>query len=173
MSHGTTPTKIKFARAKSGAKGPLASQKKPAGSSRSGTKQEAVLALLKQPKGTNDRGHHDGNRLAAAFGPRLLCRCGKSLIYSIARDRFSTNHNHSARISNIWAEITTARRRHIVPANSETCVIYSIRPDELVIPPPQPLRTRPIVHEHKWSMRKGATMGTRKLALPRKGILDR
>jgi len=52
MSHSATPTKIKFARAKSGAKGPLAPQKKPAGSSRSGTKQEAVLALLKQPKGT-------------------------------------------------------------------------------------------------------------------------
>ena len=48
MSHSKIPTKTKFARAKS--------TKRPAklgtsGSTRSGTKQEAVLALLRQPKG--------------------------------------------------------------------------------------------------------------------------
>ena len=52
MSHIKTPTKTKPARAKSGAKGPGKPQNKPAASTRSGTKQEAVLALLRQPKGT-------------------------------------------------------------------------------------------------------------------------
>jgi hypothetical protein len=52
MPHSKTPSKTKIAHAKSGAKRPANLLKKPAGSSRSGTKQEAVLALLKQPKGT-------------------------------------------------------------------------------------------------------------------------
>jgi Protein of unknown function (DUF3489) len=52
MPHGKTPTKTKSARAKNAAKRPAHRQNKSAGSSRSGTKQEAVLALLRQPKGT-------------------------------------------------------------------------------------------------------------------------
>jgi hypothetical protein len=48
MSHSKTPRKTKFARAKSRAKQPA----KPGTMTRSGTKQEAVLALLRQPKGT-------------------------------------------------------------------------------------------------------------------------
>ena len=48
MSHSKTPRKTKFARAKSRAKQPA----KPGIMTRSGTKQEAVLALLRQPKGT-------------------------------------------------------------------------------------------------------------------------
>ena len=52
MPHSKTPTKTKSARAKSGAKGPGNLKNKPAASTRSGTKQEAVLALLRQPKGT-------------------------------------------------------------------------------------------------------------------------
>ncbi len=52
MPHSKTPTKTKPARAKSGAKRPSKPQSKPAASTRSGTKQEAVLALLQQPKGT-------------------------------------------------------------------------------------------------------------------------
>ena len=48
MSHSKTPRKTKFARAKSRAKQPA----KPGNMTRSGTKQEAVLALLRQPKGT-------------------------------------------------------------------------------------------------------------------------
>jgi Protein of unknown function (DUF3489) len=44
MSHSKTPTKTKFARAKSRAKQPA----KPGNMTRSGTKQEAVLALLRQ-----------------------------------------------------------------------------------------------------------------------------
>ena len=47
MSHSKTPRKTKFARAKSRAKQPA----KPGNMTRSGTKQEAVLALLRQPKG--------------------------------------------------------------------------------------------------------------------------
>jgi hypothetical protein len=52
MSHSKFPTKIKVARAKSSAKRPATPQNMPAGSTRSGTKQEAVLTLLRQPKGT-------------------------------------------------------------------------------------------------------------------------
>ena len=52
MSHSKIPTKAKFARAKSHAKSPAMPGNIPSGSSRSGTKQEAILALLRQPKGT-------------------------------------------------------------------------------------------------------------------------
>ena len=52
MSHGKTPTKTKFARAKSRTKRPVKPGTIPLGSTRSRTKQEAVLALRGQPKGT-------------------------------------------------------------------------------------------------------------------------
>jgi Protein of unknown function (DUF3489) len=52
MPHSETPTKTKPARAKIDLKGPGKPQNKPAASTRGGTKQEAVLALLRQPKGT-------------------------------------------------------------------------------------------------------------------------
>ena len=52
MSHSKTPTKSRIAHTKSGAKRPPAPQNRPPASTRSGTKQEAVLALLRQPKGT-------------------------------------------------------------------------------------------------------------------------
>jgi hypothetical protein len=52
MSHSKTPTKTKLARAKSRAKRTANPGTFPSGSTRSGTKQEAVLALLRQPKGT-------------------------------------------------------------------------------------------------------------------------
>ena len=52
MSHSKTPTKTKIARAKSRTKRPAKPGNIPSGSTRSGTKQEAVLALLRQPKGT-------------------------------------------------------------------------------------------------------------------------
>ena len=51
MSHSKIPTKTKFARAKSRANRPAKPGTLPSGST-SGTKQEAVLALLRQPKGT-------------------------------------------------------------------------------------------------------------------------
>ena len=51
MSHGKIPRKTKVARTKS-AKSPAKPSNIPLGSTRSGTKQEAVLALLRQPKGT-------------------------------------------------------------------------------------------------------------------------
>ncbi len=52
MSHSKTPTKTKFARAKSRAKRPAKPSNIPVGSTRGGTKQEAVLTLLRQSKGT-------------------------------------------------------------------------------------------------------------------------
>ena len=52
MSHSKIPTKTKFTRAKSRANRPAKPSNIPLGSTRSGTKQEAVLALLRQPKGT-------------------------------------------------------------------------------------------------------------------------
>ena len=51
MSHGNTPSKMKVAPAKR-AKKPAKSGKAASGSTRGGTKQETVLGLLKQPKGT-------------------------------------------------------------------------------------------------------------------------
>ena len=51
MSHRNTPSKTKAALAKH-AKKPAKSGKVASGSPRSGTKQETVLGLLKQPKGT-------------------------------------------------------------------------------------------------------------------------
>ena len=51
MSHSKTPRKTKPSRDKSRARKPAKSEDIPAGSTRSGTKQEAVLALLRQSKG--------------------------------------------------------------------------------------------------------------------------
>src|SRR5580700_9663550 len=52
MSHSKIPPKTKLARAKSRTKRPAKPGTIPSGSTRSGTKQEAVLVLLRQPKGT-------------------------------------------------------------------------------------------------------------------------
>ena len=52
MSQSKTPSKTKIARTKSRANRPAKPGTIPLGSTRSGTKQEAVLALLRQPKGT-------------------------------------------------------------------------------------------------------------------------
>ena len=52
MSHSKIHTKTKLARAKGGAKTPAKPGNTPSSSCRGGTKQEAVLALLGQPKGT-------------------------------------------------------------------------------------------------------------------------
>src|SRR5262245_49702898 len=51
MSHRNTPSKTKAVPAKD-AKRPAKTGKVASGSTRSGTKQETVLGLLKQPKGT-------------------------------------------------------------------------------------------------------------------------
>jgi hypothetical protein len=39
-------------------------------------KQAAVIRLLSRPDRRDDSGHHESDRLAATFGPRLLCRGG-------------------------------------------------------------------------------------------------
>ena len=52
MSHSKIPSKTEVARAKNGAKSPAKPGIVPSGSTRGGTKQEAVLTLLRQPKGT-------------------------------------------------------------------------------------------------------------------------
>jgi hypothetical protein len=52
MSHGKTPRKTEVARAKSRANRSARPATIPSGSTRGGTKQEAVLNLLRQPKGT-------------------------------------------------------------------------------------------------------------------------
>jgi hypothetical protein len=51
MSHSKTHSKTKFLRAKSRAKRPTKPGNTPSPSRRGGTKQEAVLTLLGQPKG--------------------------------------------------------------------------------------------------------------------------
>ena len=51
MSHSKIPTKTEVARAKNGAKSPGKPGIVPSDSTRGGTKQEAVLTLLRQPKG--------------------------------------------------------------------------------------------------------------------------
>ncbi|MGB8901044.1 MAG: DUF3489 domain-containing protein, partial [Methylocella sp.] len=52
MSHTKIPTKTKFAPAKRRAKRPAKPSNIPLDSTGTGTKREAVLALLRQPKGT-------------------------------------------------------------------------------------------------------------------------
>ena len=52
MSLSKTPTNTKLARAKSGANRAAKPGNIPAASTRGETKQEAILALLRQPKGT-------------------------------------------------------------------------------------------------------------------------
>ena len=52
MPHSKIPRKTTLARAKSRAKSPAKPSNIPLGSTRGGTKQEAILALLRQPKGT-------------------------------------------------------------------------------------------------------------------------
>ena len=51
MPHGKTPRKTEVARVKNRVNGPTRPRVVPPGSTRGGTKQEAVLTLLRQPKG--------------------------------------------------------------------------------------------------------------------------
>ena len=51
MPHGITPSKTKFACVKTRTNRPANPRNIPSGSTRSGTRHEAVLALLRQPKG--------------------------------------------------------------------------------------------------------------------------
>jgi hypothetical protein len=52
MSHSKSPSKTRITRAKSAAKRSAKPERIPSASTGSGTKQEAVLALLREPQGT-------------------------------------------------------------------------------------------------------------------------
>jgi Protein of unknown function (DUF3489) len=52
MSHSKSPSKTKIARARTVAKRSAKPKRMPSVSTRNGTKQEAVLALLREPQGT-------------------------------------------------------------------------------------------------------------------------
>jgi hypothetical protein len=101
MSHGKTPRKTKCARAKSRAKRPAKPRTIPSGSTRGGTKQETVLALLRQPKGATMGQQHSVRRawcararLDAHLGEgrgrtRLSCAC-RTAVQIEAEDRRTT-----------------------------------------------------------------------------------
>ena len=76
MSHSKIPTKTKFARAKSRANRPAKPGNIPSGSTRSGDQAGGRPRPAETAQGDNDRRHYEGDGLAAALGPRLLCRCG-------------------------------------------------------------------------------------------------
>jgi hypothetical protein len=57
---------------RTGQKSVAATKKGATGSARSNSKQAAVIAMLSQRR--NDPGNHEGDRLAAALGARVLCR---------------------------------------------------------------------------------------------------
>src|ERR1700726_1908526 len=76
MSHSKIPTKTKFARAKSRAKRPAKPGTIPAGSDPQRDQAGGRPCPAQTAEGDNDRRHHEGDWLAAALGPRLLCGCG-------------------------------------------------------------------------------------------------
>src|ERR1700726_2895986 len=76
MSHSKIPTKTKFARAKSRAKRPAKPGTIPAGSDPQRDQAGGRPRPAQTAQGDNNRRHHEGDGLAAALGPRLLCGCG-------------------------------------------------------------------------------------------------
>ena len=69
--------RVQKSKSASGTKGraKVAAVKKPQPKSRPNSKQEEVLGLLKRPVGATIAAIHEGDRLAAAFRPRVLRRC--------------------------------------------------------------------------------------------------
>ena len=61
--------------------------KKARSKARPNSKQEEVLGLLQPIWRHNHRRHHEGDRLAAAFRPRVLCRCRAQEARACARIR--------------------------------------------------------------------------------------
>jgi hypothetical protein len=88
MSHRNTPSKTKAAPAKHSKK-PANTGKLASSSTRSGTKQETVLGLLKKPRGTMIEYRADGTRCRA---PRA---CNRRLhLYSATAALACTRHHH-------------------------------------------------------------------------------
>ena len=74
MSHGKTRTKTKVARSQGRAKKPAKRGNAPSSFDPRRDQTGGGSRAAQTAQGNNDRRDHEGDRLAAALGPRLLCR---------------------------------------------------------------------------------------------------
>ena len=105
MSQSKTPKKAKLTRAKTGAKKSLKTKKIRAPSSRGGTKQEAVLALLRQPTGatiaammkaTGWQQHSVRGFLAGVVRKRLKLKLGSTRVDDVRLYRIANEVRKSS-----------------------------------------------------------------------------
>jgi hypothetical protein len=76
MPHSKTSGNTEVARAKSRANGPVKAQDRSPGFDPRRDQAGGRPHPAPTAKGDNDRRHYEGDGLAAALGPRLLCGCG-------------------------------------------------------------------------------------------------